>query len=101
MKEPICKLNMGLMSMAYKQLITLMTLCLVVLLGCSSKAPMQRFTPSESLRTDSTNCLQKYQIALLECQLFVSNEKNLSKKDKQTIKCLNNKHFPSGMKSCT
>jgi hypothetical protein len=49
---------------------------------------------------NQNNCLQRYQIALLECQSFVSHEKNLLHKDKQMMKCLQNKHFSHGSQTC-
>lgn len=86
MTKPICKLNMVLM---FKSLIFLFALT-----GCAT-----RNKTTNTINQD--NCLQRYQIALLECQSFLLHEKNLLRKDNQMMKCLQNKQFDQGSQTCS
>lgn len=66
---------------------------LFLVAGCAT-------TQSNDSNPCLTLCYQQYQIALQECESFLSYESRLEYKDPLMIKCLNNKGFSRAVDSC-
>lgn len=72
--------------------------------GCVSfSPPFVSHSPVEQqyIYSDTDyNCLERYRIALAECDSFLNGQVNPLIKDRQMIKCLANKGFLAGADSC-
>lgn len=103
MTELICKSSTILVRTQFRYLVFIVLSSMLT--GCQTtpkQEPIYMPAPQPIPTVDNTQakCYQKYQIALEECQLILNHEKNLVVKDRQMVKCLSNKGFSSGMKSC-
>ncbi len=76
--------------------IFLLLSCLLFV-GCGTTSYV---TIPSNTTTEKSNCYERYQIAIKECDSFLSQQINPAIKDRQMIKCLSIKGFSKGLDGC-